>query len=53
MANLDQFSTEDLLRIFLSKFLTETELGTYKTGTAVTGKLVGTDGDVVNTFTGS
>ena len=51
MAAQDEMSTGDLLRLFLLKFLSDTELSAYAAGTFANGGSVDSDGTAINTKT--
>lgn len=51
MATQDEMSTQDLLRLFLLKFLSDTELTAYANGTYANGNAVDSDGTAINTKT--
>lgn len=49
MAAQDEMSTGDLLRLFLLKFLSDTELSAYVAGTYANGNTVNADGTAIQT----
>lgn len=53
MAAIDQLSTEDLLRIFLMKFIATQDVTTWLNGQFVNGDIVTANGTSVNTAAGT